>query len=43
MNYSYVNSEDATPTKGTSKNRYKVNHLTNQDASIDKINAFCQF
>ena len=43
MNYSYVNSEDAAPTKGASKNRYKVNHLTDQDASIDEINAFCQF
>ena len=40
MNYSYVNSEDVTPT---SKNRYKVNHLTDQNASIDKINPFCQF
>ena len=43
MNYSYVNSEDAAPTKGASKNRYKVNHLTNQDAFIDEINAFCKF
>ena len=43
MNYSYVNSEDVTSTKGTSKNRYKVNHLTDQDASIDEINAFRQF
>ena len=34
MNYSYVNSEDVAPTKGTSKNRYKVNHLTDQNASM---------
>ena len=43
MNYSYVNAEDAAPTKGASKNRYKVNHFTSQDASIDEINAFRQF
>ena len=43
MNYSFVNSEDVAPTKGASKNRYKVNHLTDQDASIDELNAFCQF
>ena len=43
MNYSYVNSEDVAPTKGTSNNRYKVNHLTDQNASIDEINAFRQF
>ena len=43
MNYSYVNSEDAATTKGASKNRYKVNHFTSQDASIDEINAFRQF
>ena len=27
MNYSYVNSEDAAPTKGASRNRYKVNQI----------------
>ena len=43
MNYSYVNSEDVTPTQGTSKNRYTVNHLTDQNVSIDEINAFRQF
>ena len=44
MNYSYTNSEDAAPTKGaSSKNRYKVNHLAGEDASIDEINAFRQF
>ena len=43
MNYSYVNSEDVAPTNGTSKNRYKVNFLTDQNVSIDEIKAFCQF
>ena len=42
MNYSYTNSEDATKS-ASSKNRYKVNHLVGQDASIDEINAFRQF
>ena len=44
MNYSYTNSEDAESSKGaSSKNRYKVNHLAGQDASIEEINAFRQF
>ena len=43
MNYSYVNSEDATSSKGASKNRYKVSHLAGQDTSVEEINAFRQF
>ena len=43
MNYSYVNSEDAAPSKGTSKKRYKVKHFAGQDASVEEINAFGQF
>ena len=43
MNNSYVNSEDVKSTKGTSKNKYKVNSLVDQGSSIDKINAFRQF
>ena len=44
MNYSSTNSEDAASSKGaSSKNRYKVNHLVGEDASIDEINAFRQF
>ena len=43
MNYSYVNSEDVTSTKRTSKNRYKVNSLTDQGASTDEINPLRQF
>ena len=34
MNYSYTNSEDAALSKNASKNRYKVNHLTDQTASM---------
>ena len=40
INYSYVNSEDAAPTKGASKSRYKVNHFACQDTSVEEINAF---
>ena len=42
MNYSYA--EDAALSKGaSSKNRYKINHLADEDASVDEINAFRQF
>ena len=42
MNYSYA--EDAALSKGaSSKNRYKINHLADEDASADEINAFRQF
>ena len=43
MNYSYIHSENAAQTNTSSKNRYKVNHLTGDDATIDEINAFKQF
>ena len=43
MNYSYIHSEKVGQTDTSSKNRYKVNHLDEDNVTIEEINAFNKF